>query len=365
VIAWLNQLVDLVEDSLDEDLDVARLAATLGTTEYHLRRMFSSLAGMPLSEYVRRRRMTAAAAEVVTGGADLLSIAVRHGYGSAEAFGRAFQAVHGAAPGQVRRDGGPLRTQPRLRFRLTVEGARPMDVRIAAHPAFRLAGHAARVPLVHHGVNPAIRELIASLPPEEHTRLKALGDAEPRGLFAVSADLDPDRAEGTELTYLHGVAVTDAVMIPADLDVIPVPAGSWAVFRATGPYPHAPTAAPHPDRGGDTYEAARHGVRPAAWSNVRSAASPRTATWPAGPTGGPSGPRGRREARPPDDSTHQRQRTTSTTDTGSPTCPAISTQRASTLGRPSCWASLTKWRSDLAVCTPRFFARCFHVTGPT
>lgn len=237
MIAWLNRLVDLVEERLDEDLDVVRLAAVLGTTEHHLRRMFSSLAGMPLSEYVRRRRMTVAAAELVAGTGDLLGIAVRHGYGSAEAFGRAFQAVHGVSPGQARRDGGPFRTQPRLRFRLTVEGASPMDVRLVSQPAFRLAGHAARVPLVHHGVNPAIQQHVSSLPPQEHLRLKALGDAEPRGLLAVSADLDPDRREGTELTYLHGVAVTEAVAVPDDLDVIPVPAGSWAVFRAEGPYP--------------------------------------------------------------------------------------------------------------------------------
>ena len=53
----------------------------------------------------------------------------------------------------------------------------------------------------------------------------------------MSSDLDPDRREGTELTYLHGVAVTDAAAVPADLDVLPVAAGSWAVFRAAGPYP--------------------------------------------------------------------------------------------------------------------------------
>ncbi|MBO3086339.1 AraC family transcriptional regulator [Cellulomonas fengjieae] len=237
MIAWLNRLVDLVEEDLTEELDVVRLAAALGTTEYHLRRMFSSLAGMPLSEYVRRRRMTVAAGELISGSDDLLRIAVRYGYGSAEAFARAFQSVHGVSPGRARRDGGPFRTQPRLRFRLTVEGALPMDVRIAARPAFRLAGHATRVPLVHSEVNTAIQEHVTSLGPDEHRRLKALGDAEPYGLLAVSTDIDPDRREGSELTYLHGVAVTDAVQVPDDLDVLPVAAGSWAVFRATGAYP--------------------------------------------------------------------------------------------------------------------------------
>ncbi|MER5477481.1 AraC family transcriptional regulator [Streptomyces sp. NPDC002734] len=239
MIAALNKLVDLVEEHLAEELDVRALARRSGTTEYHLRRMFSSLAGMPLSEYVRRRRMTVAAADVVRGGEDLLGIAVRHGYGSAEAFGRAFRAVHGAAPGEVRRDGGPLRTQPQLRFRLSVEGSTPMDTRITDRPAFRLIGHAARVPLIHEGVNPHIQRHIGSLPMEEHGRLKALSATEPQGLLQVTDDVAQDAAEGSELTYLHGVAVPADAPVPEDLDVVEAPAGTWAVFRSAGPHPQA------------------------------------------------------------------------------------------------------------------------------
>ncbi|CCH30155.1 AraC family transcriptional regulator [Actinosynnema sp. NPDC047251] len=237
MISALNRLVDLVEEHLGDVSDVDGLAAAVGTTEYHLRRMFSSLAGMPLSEYVRRRRMTVAAGDVVRGEDDLLTIAVRYGYGSTEAFGRAFRAVHGTGPGDVRRDGGPLRAQPQLRFRLTVEGSTPMDTRIIDRPAFRLVGHAARVPLIHHGVNPHIQRHVTALPPEEHGRLKALSDNEPAGLLQVCDDLDPDSAEGTELTYLHGVAVSGTTPVPDDLDAIEVPTGRWAVFRTAGPYP--------------------------------------------------------------------------------------------------------------------------------
>ncbi|MGW6857557.1 AraC family transcriptional regulator [Streptomyces xanthophaeus] len=239
MISELNRLVDLVEEHFAEELDVNGLARELGTTEYHLRRMFSSLAGMPLSEYVRRRRMTVAAADVVRGEDDMLGIAVRHGYGSTEAFGRAFRAVHGAGPRDVRRDGGPLRTQPRLRIRLTVEGSIPMDTRLVDRPAFRLVGHAARLPLIHQGVNPHIQEHITALPPQEHLRLKELADAEPGGLLQVCDDLDPDGAEGSELTYLHGVAVSGDTPAPEDLDAIEVPAGRWAVFRSAGPHPQA------------------------------------------------------------------------------------------------------------------------------
>ena len=238
MIEILNRLVDEIERGLCAEIDVDALAASMGTTGYHARRMFSALAGMPVSEYVRRRRMTVAASDVV-GGEDLLTIAVRYGYGSVEAFGRAFRSVHGVSHGDVRRNGGPLRAQPTLRFRLTVEGSSAMDARIVERPALRLVGHAARVPLLHHGVNPHIQQHISSLPPEEHGRLKTLSSAEPRGLLQVSADVDPDYAEGSELTYLHGVAVDAEDDAPLDLDVIDVAAGTWVVFRSSGPHPAA------------------------------------------------------------------------------------------------------------------------------
>lgn len=78
VFSGLNQLVDFIDGHLIEEIHADDLAVSLGMTEYHLRRMFSSLAGMPLSEYVRRRRMTVAAADVLEKG-ELLAIAVRYG----------------------------------------------------------------------------------------------------------------------------------------------------------------------------------------------------------------------------------------------------------------------------------------------
>jgi AraC family transcriptional regulator len=240
VIGTLNAVVDAVEAQLVDDPSVApdaeALARELGTTEYHLRRMFASLAGMPLSEYVRRRRMALAAAELVTGDDDLLDVAVRYGYSSTEAFGRAFRAVHGTAPADVRRVGGPLRTQTRISFHLTVRGARPMDTRIVELPDIQLVGYAARVPLIYQGVNPHIAEHVESIPLDTTRRLESLNDTEPSGVLAICDDLEPGAAEGSELTYMHGVATTSK---PEGLDTIEVPAGTWAVFRTEGSYPDA------------------------------------------------------------------------------------------------------------------------------
>lgn len=53
----------------------------------------------------------------------------------------------------------------------------------------------------------------------------------------MSADVDPDYTEGSELTYLHGVAVTETTPVPEELDAIEVPTGTWAVFHTEGAYP--------------------------------------------------------------------------------------------------------------------------------
>ncbi|WP_405390189.1 AraC family transcriptional regulator [Streptomyces sp. NBC_01102] len=231
----LNQAMEHIERHLDRPVEVSDLARIGMTSEYHFRRLFSALAGMPLSEYVRRRRLTVAGAEVLAGERTLLEIAVRCGYGSGEAFARAFRAMHGVGPGEARRSGASLRSQPRMSFRLVVEGSSSMRYRVVEKDAFRIVGRKARVPLVHEGMNPAIVAFIRGLGQETRQRIEDLSDQEPEGIVSVSDDLDESRAEGTGLDYYYGVVTGAAV--PADMDALSVPAGTWAVFESSGPFP--------------------------------------------------------------------------------------------------------------------------------
>ncbi|ARQ67570.1 AraC family transcriptional regulator [Streptomyces marincola] len=232
----LNEAMEHIESRLDGTVDAAELARIAWTSEYHLRRMFSALAGIPLSEYVRRRRLTVAGAEVLAGERPLLEIALRYGYGSGEAFARAFRAHHGIGPGAARRTGAALRSQPRMSFRLIVEGSSTMRYRVVEMPDFHVVGARARVPLVHEGINPAIAAFIRGLDPELVASIEQLSDSEPSGLLAVVDKISDGREEGTELDYYHAVLrVADDA--PADLDTLHVPAGKWAVFENSGPFP--------------------------------------------------------------------------------------------------------------------------------
>ncbi|MEV0174036.1 AraC family transcriptional regulator [Streptomyces sp. NPDC050803] len=237
MLEGLNQAMAHIEGHLDGRIEATDLARIATTSEYHFRRLFSALAGMPLSEYVRRRRLTVAGAEVLAGERTLLEIAVRYGYTSGEAFARAFRAMHGVGPGEARRTGASLQSQPRMSFRLVIEGSSSMRYRVVEKDEFRVVGRKARVPLVHEGMNPAIADFIRSIDKETLERVKGLSDQEPEGVVGVSADLAESRAEGTELDYYHGV-VTGAPA-PEDLDALTVPAGTWAVFESSGEFPQA------------------------------------------------------------------------------------------------------------------------------
>ncbi|ARF56523.1 AraC family transcriptional regulator [Streptomyces gilvosporeus] len=233
----LNEAMEYIEQRLDGQIDAGELARIAVTSEYHFRRLFSTLAGMPLSDYVRRRRLTLAGAEVLAGERTLLDVAVRYGYGSGEAFARAFRAMHGVGPQEARRTGAVLQSQPRMSFRLVVEGSSSMSYRIVEKDAFRVVGKKARVPLVHNGENPAIVAHVRSIGKETVARIAALSDQDPDGIVSAVVRLDASMEEGAELDYYHAV-VTSAVA-PEGLDELHVPAGTWAVFEITGPYPQA------------------------------------------------------------------------------------------------------------------------------
>ncbi|RKT11808.1 AraC family transcriptional regulator [Streptomyces sp. 1114.5] len=239
MLEHLNRAMERIERDLDGEVDVSELARIAMTSEYHFRRLFSLLAGMPFSEYVRRRRLTVAGAEVLDGERTLLDIAVRYGYTSGEAFARAFRAMHGVGPGEARRDGAVLTSQPRMSFRLVVEGSSSMEYRIIEKPEFRIVGRKARVPLVYLGINPHIAEFIRGLGKDTVERITALTGPDPVGIVSVTDDFSPNREEGSELDYWHAVVARADAVVPEDLDVLDVPAGTWAVFTNTGPFPQA------------------------------------------------------------------------------------------------------------------------------
>ena len=97
-----KKLIWFVEANLEKEISLDTVAEGLGLSRFHVTRLFGVLYGHSIMAYVRARRLSEAAKLIVLGDDDLLGLALRFGYGSHEAFGRAFRDHFGVPPSAVR-----------------------------------------------------------------------------------------------------------------------------------------------------------------------------------------------------------------------------------------------------------------------
>lgn len=232
----MNEAMRYIEENLAEEIDFKEVARRAYCSEYHFKRMFSFLAGVSLTEYIRRRRLTLAAFELEDRDVKVIDVAMKYGYTSPDSFTRAFHSLHGITPSEARMPGHSLKAYPSMTFQLTIKGGSEMNYRIVEKDAFRIVGIMKRVPLVYHGVNPEIAEMWQSLNMEKIQEMKELSNTEPLGLVSASVNFSEGRMEEKgELDHYIGAATTkDCPPYLASLEVVPT---TWAVFEAIGPFP--------------------------------------------------------------------------------------------------------------------------------
>lgn len=224
----LNEAVRYIEDNLTGEIEYEKLGQIACCSAYHFQRMFNYIAGVPLSEYIRRRKMSLAAVDIQGGEAKIIDVAAKYGYASPTAFNRAFQSVHGVSPSEVRGEGVPIKSFPPITIKVTVKGVEEMNYRIETRKAFRIVGKS--FPLSRE-----IERNFAEVPQmwqvavEDGTieKIVSLMNGEPRGVLGVSVCTD-----GEEWRYY--IAVSSAVEIDDALEEYVVPGCTWAVFPGSG-----------------------------------------------------------------------------------------------------------------------------------
>jgi AraC family transcriptional regulator len=232
----MNEALSYIEDNLTNEIDPKEVARRSLCSPYHFNRMFSFLAGIPLSEYIRRRRLTLAAFDLNDSAVKVIDVAIQYGYSSPDSFARAFQSLHGITPSEVRGGRHAVKAYPRMTFQLSIKGGSEMNYRIVDKEAFRVVGLHKRVPIIFEGVNPHIAAMWSSLNAEMIAQLKGISDVDPVGLISASTNFSEGRMEEKgELDHYIGAATSKPC--PENLTSLEVPAGTWAVFEAIGPFP--------------------------------------------------------------------------------------------------------------------------------
>ncbi len=237
VLAQFNEAMGYIERNLMCNIELNQISHIAGCSEYHFRRMFSFLAGMPLGEYIRRRRLSVAGILLQTEPVKVIDLALQLGYESPEAFSKAFQAMHGVTPSQAKNKNIVLKVLPPMTFQLTIKGGIEMNYRIVEKNAFYIVGFKKRITIQFKGINPHMNSLIQKLTPQIIADLKSLCDMEPKGILSVSANFQERTAEGSELDQYIGVATSKTAS--NDFDILHVAASTWAVFKVAGTFPDA------------------------------------------------------------------------------------------------------------------------------
>lgn len=228
---WVKQLIqviDYIERNLAGDISYDEAAKIACCSTYYFQRMFSCIAGIPLSEYIRRRRMTEAAFELQTSNMKVMDISLKYGYESATSFNRAFQSVHGVSPTIARAQGTMLNTYPPMNFSILVTGGENMRYRIETKESIRIVG--VRTALQqdmeqNQKIAPVFwNKILESTLFSEICRLK---NKDSSCIFGVTAYANPENI------YYYIAAPTDKP-VPDGMFEFEIPAATWVIFECNG-----------------------------------------------------------------------------------------------------------------------------------
>lgn len=223
----LNQSIRYIEEHLSCEIAYEQLGKIACCSAYHYQRMFTYMAGVPLSEYIRRRRMSLAAVDLQGSDAKVIEIAAKYGYSSPTAFNRAFQSVHGVAPSALRSEGIAVKSYPPITFHISVKGAEELNYRIETKEAIRIVG--VSCPLEkeiekNFAVVPQMWQNAAANGTVE--KLAEMMDTPPMGLLGVSVCNGTDQWK-----YFIAVSTTKEC---GSFEAYTIPAAMWAVFSGEG-----------------------------------------------------------------------------------------------------------------------------------
>ena len=220
----LERVFRWLADHLDDTLDLSRLADVAAMSPYHFHRIYHAMQGETAAETVRRLRLHRAAVELITGELPVARIAGRAGYGSQEAFTRAFKAAYGVPPARYRASFVPSptlgRTEDAMDTTMTYEAT------IRETPALRVAA------LAHTGdymnIGSTFERLMAMAAGQD-----LLGPW--TRSFGIYYD-DPASTPREALRADACITLPDGKLPDGDLQLREIRGGRYAVSLHVGPY---------------------------------------------------------------------------------------------------------------------------------
>jgi len=220
-----NKALWTIERNLDRSLTLGDLAAACSVSPFHLAHAFGEATGLSVMQYVRGRRLAQAAQSLASGNApDILNLALDAGYGSHEAFSRAFRAQFGTTPEMVRKN-------------KTVENLvmiRPMKVPETTGFTLPPPRFVASPPMLVVGITERHSFGTTEGIPGQWQRFMKHYDDIPDKAQPIPLGVSDNMDEDGNFEYMTAVEVAKVSDLPKGLSQLRIPAQQYAVFRHSG-----------------------------------------------------------------------------------------------------------------------------------
>ena len=214
-----------IENRFDAVLTLDDIAAHAGVSRFHMTRIFDVRMGLPVMSYVRGRRLSEAARRLAHGAPDILDVALDAGYGSHEAFTRAFREQFGITPEQVRerRNVNNLKLlEPFIMDKALLDIPSPHTLHNG--PAMLIGGvtghykgeETAAIPMLWQKLNPWLPDVPGRM-------------GEAWTTYGVCYNQSDDAID-----YMAGVEVSPGADLPPGFTTVKIQPQTYAVFRHQG-----------------------------------------------------------------------------------------------------------------------------------
>lgn len=224
---WMQRLqsaLDFIEENLTQALSIRDIAKKACVSPFYFQRIFSALCGMGVGEYIRCRRLTLAAQDLLTGTEKVIDIAAKYGYDSPDSFNRAFQRFHGISPSAARKQGVSLRAFAPMKITLKLEGGNMLEYKIVKKPQFTVVGMSKLF-----NADTSYQEI-----PKWWCEVMGMEKPPVCGMYGICMDLDEQEKDFEYLIADNCISCTE---IPEGCVAKVIPASTWAVFPCRGPLP--------------------------------------------------------------------------------------------------------------------------------
>ncbi|MDR0293869.1 MAG: AraC family transcriptional regulator [Oscillospiraceae bacterium] len=127
-MSWIQSLtraIKYIENNLTNDISIDEVSAQACASSSHFQLIFHLVMGMTVGDYIRNRRLSLAAQDLLRPGSKIIDVAMRYQYDTQEGFSKAFTRFHGVPPSKARR--GQVRLFHPLTINVTIQGGFDMS----------------------------------------------------------------------------------------------------------------------------------------------------------------------------------------------------------------------------------------------